>query len=428
MASLKISKRTVDAAAVPATGDAYFWDTDDKGFGLRVTPKGVRSYVFQYRLRGRPARRLTIGRHGGLTPDAARTIAKRHATSVAEGIDPLEAERQRARDARTLGFTGYLDKFTTGCLKEEWPDSWQDARRLLDNHALPQLKGRALPEITPEHIKDVIDPLRPRKPLARKVWAVLSRLFTWAIEERDLARERNPMDGVRPPPAPDARKRILSPDELLAAWRASFKLHGPFGPFVRVLIATLQRRNEVAGMPWKETRKATSDWLIDAKRAKNDEDHLCPLNALAMAELEGIGWKSRGLVFTTTGDTPISGFSRMKKQLDKAMLPILQELADKRAEALGEDPAPVEPERWTLHDLRRTGTTVLQSLGVPVEHTEKLLNHKEGETSKGIRKVYHLHRYDAEKRRAADLWAGHLTRLVAGADAPNVIALAERRA
>lgn len=428
MASLKISKRSVDAAPVPATTDAYFWDTDDRGFGLRVTPKGVRSYVFQYRLKGRAARRLTIGKHGGLTPDAARTIAARHAVSVAGGVDPVEAERKRARDARTLGFEGYIDRFTDGCLKEEWPDSWEGAKRLLEIHALPHLRGKAMPEIEPDDIKDVIDLLRPRKPIARKVWAVLSRMFSWAVEERDITKSANPMEGVRPPPSPDPRKRVLSPDELLAAWRASYKLNDPFGPFVRLLIATLQRRTEVAGLPWKELKRDKALWHIDSGRAKNDEDHLAPLNALAMAELEGLGWKSRGLALTTTGETPISGFSRMKKQLDRHMLPILQELADRRAEVLGEDPHPIKPERWTLHDLRRTGTTVLQSLGVPVEHTEKLLNHHEGETSAGVRKVYNLWKYEPEKRRAVDLWGGHLERLVASADGSNVVTLAARRA
>lgn len=428
MPALKISKRTVDSVPTPDRSDAYYWDTDDKGFGLRVTPKGVRSYVYQYRLKGRPARRLTIGKHGGLTPEAARKVAERHATSVAGGVDPVEAERKRARDARTLGFEGYIERFTEGCLKEDWPDSWAEARKTIVRHALPLLKGKAMPEIEASHIKDVIDPLRPRKAIARKVWAVLSRMFSWAVEEGDIERTANPIEGVRPPPSPPSRKRILSPDELVAAWRASYELHGPFGPFVRLLIATLQRRTEVAGVPWKELKKDRAVWLLDAARAKNDEDHLAPLNTLAMAELEAIGWKSRGLVLTTTGTTPISGFSRMKTQLDRHMLPILQKFADGRAEAMGEDPHPLEPERWTLHDLRRTGTTMLQSLGVPVEHTEKLLNHREGETSAGVRKVYNLWKYEPEKRRAVDLWGGHLERLIAGASASNVVPLAERRA
>jgi hypothetical protein len=166
---------------------------------------------------------------------------------------------------------------------------------------------------------------------------------------------------------------------------------------------------------------------MQGERAKNEEDHLVHLNALAMAELDGLGWKRRGFVLSTTGSTPISGFSKMKAKLDAAMLPILQELADERARALGDDPHPVTLERWTLHDIRRSGTTALQALGYPVEVTEKVINHKSGEVS-GIKAVYNLWAYEPEKRAALDAWGGYLNRLIAGAAAPNVIALAERRA
>ena len=64
MAILKITLTNVKAAPVPDRSDVYYWDTSLRGFGLRVTPRGVRSYVLQYRLPGRPARRMTIGIHG----------------------------------------------------------------------------------------------------------------------------------------------------------------------------------------------------------------------------------------------------------------------------------------------------------------------------------------------------------------------------
>ena len=109
-------------------------------------------------------------------------------------------------------------------------------------------------------------------------------------------------------------------------------------------------------------------------------------------------WPHKGLVFSTTGSTPISGFSKVKARLDALMLPILQKVADDRADALGEPHETVTLNPWRLHDIRRTGTTQMQALGVPIEVTEEVINHRSGETA-GIRGVYNLHAYFDEKRR-----------------------------
>lgn len=426
MAALKISKRGVDAAKVPQDRDAYYWDTDCKGFGLRVTPKGVRSFVFQYRLKSRPARRLTIGKYGNLTPEQARTIAEAHSFSVAQGFDPVEAEKKRARAAITLEFESYVARFVDGYLKEAWKDSWKEAEARLRNHAVPILKGKALPDITAADIGEVLDAVRSQKALARNLYVLLRLLFAYAAapERRDI--DRSPLEGMKAPPKPKDRNRVLTPDEIAAAWKASYSLPHPFGPFVRLLFTTLQRRNEVAGLPWKELKQEDARWHMEGDRAKNEEPHLVHLNELSMIELKALGWKSRGFVLSTNGKTPISGFSKMKKALDAAMLPILQKLSDERARAMNEDPAPAELKRWTLHDIRRSGTTALQALGFPVEVTEKVINHKSGEVS-GVAKVYNLWAYEPEKRAALTKWGEYLDTLVRGADAPNVIALSGRR-
>ena len=101
MAKAPITKRTVDAAE---RGDAEYVIWDDggketvKGFGLKVTPAGAKVYIYQYRL-ARPGmadkttpRKYTIGKHGKLTPDKARTRAKELAGMVEQGIDPRQAE------------------------------------------------------------------------------------------------------------------------------------------------------------------------------------------------------------------------------------------------------------------------------------------------------------------------------------------------
>jgi integrase len=437
MAKMKITKRAVDAAPVPTKGDTYYWDTELRGFGLRVTPRGVRSYVVQYRLPGRPARRTTIGIHGSpWTPETAEKRARAILFDVKVGDDPVVAARKRERAAVDLEFSKYVETFSDTYLRREWGDSWGDSKRQLELHVIPQLKGRSLPEIERYEVSAVINRLRDRPALARNTHAVLRKLFAWAVDQGDLA--VSPICAA--PPMVKARKRVLTPDEVVAVWQASFGLNRPMGEFVRMLVITLQRRNEVAEMPWSELSQANAMWRLHGDRAKNDTDHLVPLNPPAIDLLNRMAmgpvlregatakpWPHRGFVFSTTGSTPISGFSKVKARLDALIVPILQKLADDRADALGVARERVALHAWRLHDIRRTGTTQMQALGVPIEVTEKVINHRSGETA-GIRGVYNLHAYSDEKRKALDAWAEYLDRLIKNANAPNVITLAGRRA
>lgn len=410
MPTIKLSRRTVEAAPIPVGKDAYYWDNKIGGFGIRVTPKGVRSYVVQYRLPGQQSRRLTLGKHGSpWTPEQARSYAIDLLTEVRKGIDPVQVRRDRARAAKEMRFDRYVEDFCNKYLKAEWPDSWTLAKRRLDMYAVPVLRSKSLPEISKRDIVAIIDPIRDQRALARNTHAVLRMLFNWAVDRDDL--DRSPMHGLKAPPAPKARRRVLSPDEILALWLASYELNPPFDTFIRLLICTLQRRQEVAALPWAELNQDRHLWQLDGSRAKNGTSHIVSLNGLAMAELKRLGWKKHGLVLTTTGETPISGFSKQKARLNKLFASHLQRIVDARASLEDEEPRPVEIAPWVLHDIRRTGTTQLQALGIPIEVTERCINHVGTEVA-GIRGVYNRYEYLAEKSQAFRAWGGFLERLL----------------
>ena len=136
------------------------------------------------------------------------------------------------------------------------------------------------------------------------------------------------------------------------------------------------------------------------------------LDILAKRHGTAAGWPKSGLVFSTTGNTSVSGYSRAKNRLDKA----IDALAEKQ------DASPPAP--WRLHDLRRTLATGLQRLGVRFEVTEAVLNHVSGSKS-GVAGIYQRHDWAPEKVAALEAWAAHVAVLMTGADQTNVIQLSE---
>jgi integrase len=313
-------KSSVDSLA-PVGGEAFLWDTEVRGFGVKATASGAKSYLIQYRIggRGAKARRLTIGRHGSpWTPDTARSEAKRLLIQVAQGIDVAEAKREKARLAQDLGFKSYCNHFVENYLKERWSRTWKDAKAALERHVVPVLRDKPLPDISRTDINAVLHQVRKRVALRRKLYAILRRLFRWAVSEGDL--DRSPLEGLEAPPIPASRDRVLADWELQLVVEATNRLGRPFGPLARLLILTGQRLKELAGLDWSETDRESRLMTIPAARAKNRRAIDVPLSDEIIAELDALAgggkWPSRGLVFTTTGKTPLSGFSRAKRKID----------------------------------------------------------------------------------------------------------------
>ena len=396
----KLTKRAVDAASSNGR-DTFYWDEELRGFGLKVTGAGNKTYVVQYRMGGRGAatRRYTIGGQGAWTPAAARDEAVRLLRLAAAGTDPVTASREKQRVDRELRFDAYAARFLSDYGKREWrPRTFASAESNMRRWVLPVIGRKSLPNIRRRDLTEVFDRLSPDSPaLPRNLFALIRKLFVWAVERGDI--DQSPMDGMKSPPAVESRDRILGDQELMMIALFAEDLGTPFEQFVRMLVVTGQRRDEVAGMRWSELNRSATLWTIPAARSKNKRVHRFPLNSIAVRALDKIAdgekWPTAGLVFTTTGSTPISGFSKMKKRLDAAI---------ERGRG-----APVVP--WRLHDLRRTFATNMQRLGVRFEVTEALLNHISGSKA-GVAGVYQRHDWTPEKADAVRLWAEKLIMLV----------------
>ena len=188
----------------------------------------------------------------------------------------------------------------------------------------------------------------------------------------------------------------------MLVWRAAEALGYPFGPAVRLLALTGQRRAEVLEATWDEFDLTAGLWRIPRERAKNNREHAVPLSGTAVALLESLPRLSGSpFLFTTTGATPVSAVSKAKTRLDALI-----------AEANDGRPLP----DWRFHDLRRTFVSGWAKLRIRSEVVESAINHI-SESFGGVRGVYNRYEYEDERREAMEAWAKHIVGLLA----PNVI-------
>jgi integrase len=201
MAIRKLTKRVADAAT-PAT--PFTWDTELKGFGLKVTPQGKKVLLYQYRpaWRGRAGKtkRITLGEYGELTVEQARDLARQHAAEARRpGGDPATVLAAAKRE-KSIGelFTDLLDE-KDGTVR---PATLAEYRRLFERDIQPNLGGRYASEVTPTVVANWHRSMKDRPMLANRALAMLSELFGWLEIRRlvPLPSPSNPTKAVTPFP------------------------------------------------------------------------------------------------------------------------------------------------------------------------------------------------------------------------------------
>jgi integrase len=394
------------------------------GLYLVVQPTGAKSWAVRYRASGKP-RKLTLGAYPNLDLATARRRAQEALGDVAGGKDPASAKkaarvaRRAERHANEDRFDMVAASYVQRYVAREIGDAWgAEIKRQLKVEINPKIGHKQIGEITKDNILKMVEAIvdRGSPTTGNRVFATLRQIFNWALD-RDIIK-RSPMPKSAPAPE-QARDRVLGDDEISVVWRAFESIGWPFGDIGKLLLLTGARRDEVAAGTWAEIDLDARTWTIPGPRSKNGEPHEIPLSDTAVDVLNNlprIAGKS-GFVFTTTGESPVSGFSKAKRAVDAAVIEILK--GDR-----GEDVAP--PRHWTFHDLRRTVATNLQQLGVRLEVTEAVLNHVSGSRA-GIVGVYQRYKYTAEKRQALDAWARRLDVVVSGKAAANVVDLVQAR-
>jgi integrase len=399
---------------------------DGKVAGLYfvIQPSGAASWAVRYRAAGKPAK-LTLGPHSALDLATARKRAKEALGEIAGGKDPAAAKRASKAAAKAMAedrLEVIARDFVEKHAKRKAGALWAaETERLLRVEILPKLGKKRLGEITKANVHYLLDGIvdRGSPTTANRALAVLKKLANWSLERGLIA--ASPFAGLKPPAPEHARDRVLSDAELRLAWQAFGSVGEPFGPVGRLLLLTGARLREVAEGRWSEIDLVARTWTIAKERSKSGLAHEIPLSDKAveiLAALPRMGDKKDGFIFTTTGKTPVSGFSRAKVSVDTAIMKRLR----KDAEECGDNPAGVKgPPPWVFHDLRRSCASGMAGIGIAPHVVEAVLAHKSG-TIKGVARVYNRYSYGPEKRAALDAWGRKLDEIVTGKKKPADVA------
>ena len=286
----KITKRTVDGARVPTAGETRIWDTEVRGFVLRVYPSGRKVYALKCRVNGRQHIH-TVGVHGSpWTPDQARAAAAEALRRANQGEDP-SAAKKAAREALTVGdlIGRYLaDGPATKLAKRE--STWKIDAANLNRHVRPILGGKVANAVTKADatraVRDIAsgktaidEKTKPRgrarvtggEATARRTAAVASAMFVWGMEHGLVG--INPFGGIKLGRA-SVRERFLSREEAgrfldaIADLQGKFLLSETFADALRLLLLTGARKTEILGLRWSEVDQLRNVLILPPERTK----------------------------------------------------------------------------------------------------------------------------------------------------------------
>jgi integrase len=347
------------------------------GLSVRISAHGLKTFTVKFRY-GIKQKRLKLGVYPRISLATAREKAIDVLRQVDEGIDPTK--RRRSADMKVVAICREFIRLHA----QPRNKSWREAERILERELVATFGQRDIRDIKRWDVLEIMDAAIARGSTyqANRIHSNVRKLFNWCIERGIV--ETSPIIGLKAPTREESRDRVLDDEEIERLLRACRNDVYPFRQFVPILLATAQRRGELAEMRWSEIDFKDKVWVIPAERSKNGKPHVVPLSAYALGVLkEAPRFTDCDFVFTTTHRSPVSGFSKMLRRLSEGS----------------------ETSNWRLHDLRRTAASGMARAGVAPHVIEKVLNHISG-TISGVAAVYNRYGYDTEKRAALEQW-GH---------------------
>jgi integrase len=385
MAKQKLTKSLVERLS-PAAADYVVWDAELPGFGVRVKPTSVKSYIVQYRNRkSGVSRRKTIGQHGPLlTFHKAREQARIVLADALKGNDPIADDRAiRAAPTMSELAADYLEQHA---LPKKRPRSVENDRYMLDRIILPRLGGKKVDAVQSRDIHALHVTMKDRPYQANRVLALVSKMFSLATKWG--WRSDNPVKGIERYHE-ERRERWLSDDELGRLLGAlSTHPNQRAANAVRFQLLTGARIGEVLLARWSDVDLARGVWIKPSHHTKQKRTEHLPLSAPALALLSDMRKRARAaerhLFPGNAPDKPLQGIKKFWRSV---------------TEQTG-------LEDYRLHDNRHTHASHLVSSGLSLEIVGRLLGHTSPLTTKR-----YAHLADDPLRAAAERFGSKMVAL-----------------
>lgn len=440
---LNFTDRTI-LALKPTTKLTDYWDCSLPGFGIRVAPTGLKTWIVMYRRPSGNGSRMKLGTYPAVKLAEARIAAQRTIGGIQiDHRDPV-AEREAERSAETVA--QLADEYMKRWAKQVGADgrprkrSWREDQRQINLYLLPAWRNRKVKDITRRDVRDLVEGIAERRLrkgttedgqekvgapiMANRVLALVKRMFNFALDREWT--DANPAARLKPVSPETSRDRVLSAEEIRTLWRELDSEHHRIATLFRTLLLTAQRSGEVSRMRWSQLEPTLFDrtaegvslppkiepivWTIPGREAKNGLAHEVPLSGAVIALLRDLAKRdeherikintlyrakkhqpdrqpSEYVFPSRTRNGPI-------KEVQKAVQRLRKRCAFK----------------FIAHDLRRTAATLMADAGVPENIISKVLNHAEPGVT---RRHYNLHAYRSEKRAALETWARYLEAILA---------------
>ncbi|MFS0738215.1 tyrosine-type recombinase/integrase [Sphingomonas sp. 1P06PA] len=355
----KLSKRLIENAEVRLS-EYMIWDSDIAGFGVRVLPSGRRSYLIQYRV-GTRSRRVTLGAHGILTPDQARTLAIRELAAVRAGGDPAEDRKQRRAAITVRELSERFDREHISVRVKE--STAKEYRRNLKRFILPALGRLRVEEVTRADVAKFHHDLRHIPYQANRNIEIVSKMFNLAEMWGLRPDGSNPRRHIRKY-VELKRERFLSAAELtrlsevLGEMEAERIESAAAISAVRLLVLTGCRLNEIMKLRWEHVDFSAAVLRLPESKTGAKTVHLGRA-AVACLATHGRNSLNPYVIPGTLPGKPLSDLQPFWRRVRNRA-----GLKDVR-----------------LHDLRHTYASVAVAAGQSLPMIGKLLGHTQVQTT-----------------------------------------------